>query len=64
MNDKIQQAIIDFHEVLKGELGSNVTAVKVFISNHEYDFDVMAKSPAQLKQEGVSMRNIRGEWIK
>jgi hypothetical protein len=64
MNDKIQQAIVDFHEVLKDELGSDATAVKVFISNHEYNFEVMAKSPAQLKQDGISMRNIRGEWIK
>jgi hypothetical protein len=64
MTPKVQDAIEQLHEVLKEECGSNVTACNVFISSHEYRYEVDTKSPAQLKSDGISMRNIRGEWIK
>ena len=64
MNDKIQQALKELHEVLNTELGSNAVAARIFISSHEYSLEVEAKSPAQLKGDGISMKNIRGEWIK
>lgn len=64
MNDKIQEALEALHDVLMKELGSNAVAVRVFISDHEYTFEVETKSPAQLKSDGVSMKNICGNWIK
>ncbi len=64
MSDKIQQALKNLHDVLNAELGSNAVAVRIFISSHECNFEVETKSPTQLKNDGISMRNIRGEWIK
>ena len=64
MNANIQDAIEELHEVLKVELGSNATAARIFISSNEYNFEVETKSPAQLKSDGISMKNISGGWIK
>ena len=64
MNDKVQSAIEELHRVLNEEMGSNVVACKIFISDHEYNFEAMSRSPAQLKSDGISMKDIRGNWIK
>lgn len=64
MNDEIQKALEAFHAVLNKELGSNAVSASIFISSHEYNFEVKTKSPAQLKGQGVSMKDIRGNWIK
>lgn len=64
MNSEIQRAIENLHDVLNKELGSNAVSARIFISSHEYCFEVETKSPAQLKSEGISMKDIRGEWIK
>ena len=64
MNEKVQNAIEELHKVLNEEMGSNVTACKIFISDHECNFEAMTRSPAQLKSDGISMKDIRGNWIK
>lgn len=64
MTEEIQKAINDLHEVLKAELGSNVTCARIFISNSEIGFEAETRSPAQLKSAGISMKNIMGDWIK
>ena len=64
MNDRIQNALKELHSVLNEELGSNVVACRIFISDHEYQFSAESKTPAELRSDGISMKNIRGEWIK
>jgi len=63
MTEKIQNALKELHSVLNEELGSNAVACRIFISDHEYNFKVETRSPAQLKSNGISMKNIKGEWI-
>ena len=64
MNEKVQEAVEQLHKVLNEEMGSNVVGFKLFISGSECDFEVMTRSPAQLKSSGISMKDIRGNWIK
>lgn len=64
MTPKIQEAIESLHKTLMEECGNNVVGCKIFISNHEYNYEAMTRSPAQLKSDGISMKNIKGEWIK
>lgn len=64
MTENIQKAIADLHDLLNEELGNNVVSCRIFISSSERHFEVDTKSPAQLKGDGISMKNIKGEWIK
>ena len=63
MNPRIQEALRELHLILNEELGSNAVACRIFISDHEYNFEVETRNPAQLKSAGISMKNIKGEWI-
>ena len=63
-NDKVQSAVEELHRVLNEEMGRNVVGCKIFISHYEYNFEAVSRSPAQLKSDGISMRDIRGNWIK
>jgi hypothetical protein len=64
MNEEIEKAFNEFKSVLIEELGSNTVAVELFISHSEISYNVQIKSPAALKSDGISMKNIKGEWIK
>ena len=64
MTPKIQEALKELHLVLNEELGNNVVACRIFISDHEYQFSAESRTPADLKSNGISMKNIKGEWIK
>lgn len=64
VTNKTQKAIDDLRSVLDKELGNNVVSIEIFLSNSEQYVSVKTKSAAQLKSNGISMKNIRGEWIK
>ena len=64
MNREIEKAFNEFKSVLIEELGYNAVAVELFISHSEISYNVQIKSPAELKSNGVSMKNIKGEWIR
>ena len=64
MNNAVQKAVSDLHDVLNKEMGSNVVAVEIFISSSEIRFDAQTRSPAGLRSDDISMKNIKGEWIK
>lgn len=64
MNTVTQKAVSELHEILKQEMGSNVVSVEIFISNSKIKINPQTKSPAALKSDGISMKNIKGEWIK
>ena len=64
MNDRIQQAICSLREVLKQECSASVASVEIFISDHEVSYTTNSRSPHSLKKDGISMRNIKGDWIE
>ena len=64
MREEIQEAIDNLRCVLQEELGGNVVSVRIFISNSEEGVNIETRSPASLKSDGISMKNISGEWIK
>ena len=45
-------------------MGSNVVSVEIFISNSEIKINAQTRSPVGLRSDGISMKNIKGEWIK
>ena len=63
-NDKIHNAIQALHEVLKEELGDYAVSADIFINASEYQFTYKTRTPDSLDMDGISMRNLSGEFIK
>lgn len=63
-NDKIHAAIESLHDLLKTELGDHAVSAEVFINSSEYSFTYKTRTPDSLDRDGISMRNLSGEFIK
>lgn len=64
MTTKINEKLEELREVIKQELDDQVVSVKIFINAQGVDMNTYHKSPEDLKMEGISMRNIKGDFIK
>ena len=64
MNDEMQTALLDLELAIKNS-NLNKTCVKVTITTTAYETNIYFdyKTPEQLRRQGVSMKNIYGEWI-
>lgn len=60
----IDAAIAQLMEALRQEASPHATYVEIGISGREYRIDITYRTPEQLRAEGISMRNLRGEFIK
>lgn len=54
---ELQKACVD----VCGEL---TTSVNVYITYQGYTIEIEDHTPESLQNEGISMRNIQGEWIR
>lgn len=61
---KINEAIENLRNVLIEELSEHTVSAEVFISASECKFSYNVRTPAKLKAEGISMRNLAGDFIK
>lgn len=64
MTTKINEKLEELKEVIKQELDDRVVYVKIFINAQGIDMNVYHRTPEELKREGISMRNIKGDFIK
>jgi hypothetical protein len=64
MTTKINGKLEELKEVIKQELDDKVTSVKIFINAQGVDMKVCYRTPEELRREGISMRNIKGGFIK
>jgi hypothetical protein len=64
MTTKINEKLEELKEVIKQELNDNVTSVNISINAQGIDMSVYHRTPEELKREGISMRNIKGDFIK
>lgn len=64
MNQEIQQKLKELSFLLKRDLPTETTSVTIFINCEEMRINTSQRMPRQLKKQGVSMRNIAGEWIR
>jgi len=62
--NKIQQAIDNLENVLREHSADTVTTFNVFINCEGREVKVGSRTPDQLKAQGISMRNLKGEFIK
>lgn len=64
MNPEIQQKLKELSFLLKRDLPAETTSVTIFLNCEEMRINTSQRLPDQLKKQGVSMRNIAGEWIR
>ena len=61
---KIEQKVKELFEVLQQELSTNTTSVNVFFNSYGYKLEINERTARQLQIDGISMKNIQGEFIR
>jgi hypothetical protein len=51
-------------ELLQAETHEHCVSVTFTFTSQGYTVETSMRSPGGLKRDGVSMRNLRGEWVK
>lgn len=64
MSNKISQILDHLQLILQEESPKNCVAVEIFINCTGCTIEFKTKSPEVLKRDGISMRNLRGEWVE
>ena len=60
----MEKLIDDFIKKLREKSSSTVTSVQIFVSGSESEVVVNLTTPEELRRDGISMVNLKGEWIK
>ena len=64
MTPNIQAIINILVSTLKQEAPDKVVSFRLFVNSQEVVTEFSERYPDQLKADGISMRNLRGEFIK
>ena len=64
MNDKIKAAIENLYKALKENSSDYTVSVSVFFNAYEQKIEINERTHLQLQSQGISMKNIKGEFIK
>ncbi len=64
MTPKITNAIEALVDALREESPERMTAFRLFVNCEERVIETSERTPAQLKAAGISMRNLRGNFIR
>ncbi len=64
MSELLAHALANLRVVLQQEASDNCVGVTVFFNNEGCEIGYMARTPSSLQREGISMRNLRGDWVK
>ena len=64
MSEQLAQALKNLRDVLQAEAHDHCTSVSVFFNCEGYKIEHNTRMPGSLKHGGISMRNLRGEWVK
>lgn len=64
MSPELTEALRHLRSVLQKECNPHTVAVEIFINSEGYDLTQKLRSPGSLKRDGISMRNIAGDFIK
>jgi hypothetical protein len=59
----MEELIDDFIKKLKEKSSSTVISVQIFVDGYNSEIVIKKRTPEELKRYGVSMRNLKGEWI-
>lgn len=63
MSEQLAQALKNLRDVLQQETNNHCVGVSVFFNNVGYEIEYKTRTPDSLQRDGISMRNLRGEWV-
>ena len=61
---RLENALAELQEAVKESSYDTTTSFQVFITAQSCEVTINNRSPESLRNDGISMRNIRGEFIK
>lgn len=64
MTPKITNAIQILVDALREESPEQMTSFRLFVNCEERIIETSERTPADLKSAGISMRNLRGDFIR
>ncbi len=64
MEELLVKIINDFIKKLREKSPSTVTSVQIFVDGSNTEIVVNERTPEELRRDGISMRNLKGEWIE
>lgn len=64
MTTKIDKAIAALVAALREESTETTTTFNLFVNCQEWRVETSSATAAQLKENGISMRNLRGNFIR
>lgn len=63
MTEELSQALKHLRDIVQKESHSHCVSVEIFINHEGYKVELTLRTPGSLQREGISMRNLNGEWI-
>lgn len=64
MSDELTKALNQLRKVLESEAQDDCVAVSVFFNAEGHEIEYRTRTNESLKRDGISMRNLRGDFIK
>lgn len=64
MTPNIQAAIENLVSILKNEAPDTAVSFRLFLNSKELVTEFSERYPKALRDDGISMKNLRGEFIK
>lgn len=64
MSDELVNAVLVLRDRLHEEAHAHCVGVRVFVNHEGYEIEYLMRDPDALRRDGISMRNLRGDWVK
>ena len=64
MTDKVKKLKAELRTALIEAYGDETTSVTLTLNGYGFYTQTSERTAESLKEEGLSMRNIKGQWIK
>jgi hypothetical protein len=64
MHQEIRKKIDELHDAIREHASTDAITFRLFISSEEINVDMAYRTPDQLKDAGISMRNLAGRFIR
>jgi hypothetical protein len=61
---KIEQKLNELRELCQSGLSKETIHVSFNLNSYGWNTEIQERTAKSLKDEGISMKNIKGEWIK
>lgn len=64
MKKSTELAIEALRNALKDEVSDDCVAVNVFFNAESHEIEFRCRTAESLQRDSISMRNLRGDWVK